>query len=73
MNIKIIREVTDWDLPGHTYAFDGGKIVAYRARGSQDIWVFSKSLRFERSQRQFETVRDTETIQAFRRALNQGE
>lgn len=70
MSIKIIREVTNWDYPGHTYAFNGEKIVAYRVRGHQEIRVFSKPLRFERARRQFETVRDTETIRAFERALN---
>lgn len=68
--MKIIREVTDWDLPGHTYAFTGEKIVAYRPQGSDQIRVFSKPMRFEKRGRRFETVRDTETLRAFSRALD---
>ena len=69
--MKIIREVTDWDFPSHTYAFTGEKIVAYRVKSTGEIRVFSKPMRFEQRDRRFETVRDTQTIQAFGLALNE--
>lgn len=55
--MKILREITDWNFPNHTYHInDKGKMVAYVKAGTEEIITFSKPLSFSRSRRKFETL-----------------
>lgn len=66
--MKILREVSDWQVPtpNHDYAVnDGGKVVAYRRQG-KDYWeVFSVPRMFSRSRRKFKTLKSEQDLNYF--------
>ena len=59
--MKIYREVTVWEdnTPNHDYVLnDAGKVVAYRATGSEVWKTFTKPLPFSRSYRKFKELKN---------------
>ena len=55
---KILKEVTNWEFPNHTYEVTpGGKIVAYRNVLTGEWTTFKKPKRFSTSRRKFITLK----------------
>jgi hypothetical protein len=61
-NIVVLKEVTKWDWPNHTYLLSTaadkshGKMVAYIKSGTDEIEWFSKPMSFSKSYRKFKEV-----------------
>lgn len=66
--MKILREVSDWQVPtsNHDYVVnDGGKVVAYRRAGKGYWEVFSAPRMFSRSRRKFQTLKNDSDLDYF--------
>lgn len=57
-DVQVIKEITDWDIPNHTYYINSAeKMVGYTSV-SGDSKVFKKPLSFSRTGRKFEIRKD---------------
>ena len=66
--MKILREVTQWDVPtpNHDYVInDGDKMVAYRTQDSEFWQVMHRPRMFSRSRRSFKKLNEPNTLQFF--------
>jgi len=54
-----LQEVTDWDMPNHTYIFNpAGHCVAYVKQGTSEVIQFKNPLKqFSKSRRKFKKVK----------------
>ena len=60
--MKFLRETTDWgkeNTPNHIYVLDGDFMVAYIQQGTNQHKVFSKPIRFSKTGRTFDLIKDT--------------
>jgi hypothetical protein len=61
-NVKVLKEVTEWEWPNHTYLLSTandksyGKMVAYIKSGTEEIKWFSNPMSFSKSYRKFKEV-----------------
>lgn len=56
---KILKEITDWPFPNHTYELaPNGKIVAYRNVLTGEWTTFKKPKQFSKSRRKFITLKE---------------
>lgn len=61
--VEILQEVTDWEYPGHIYFVDGaGKLKGYIRKGHDDIEWFSKPLSFDKRNRKFKKLKETDIL-----------
>ena len=51
------QEVTDWDIPNHTYMLKNGKCLGYIKNGTDELIEFSKPLFFDGKRRKFNKIR----------------
>lgn len=57
-DVQVLQEITDWDIPNHTYYIDSsGKMVGYISSNGTSK-VFKKPLSFSRSGRKFHIRKD---------------
>lgn len=58
MEIIVLREITDWDIPNHTYhVIKGkGKLFGYEPANGSGFRQFKMPLTFSRSRRKFKQV-----------------
>lgn len=56
--MKVLREITDWQFPNHTYYLnDSGKLVAYDNILTKAHVEFDKPLFFDKRRRKFEEIK----------------
>jgi hypothetical protein len=55
--VKFLKEVTEWEYPNHTYAFEKGQCIGYIKQGTKELLRFNKpSKQFSKSRRKFVEV-----------------
>jgi hypothetical protein len=60
---EIIREVTDWDYPGHIYLLnEAGKLKGYIKKDQDDITWFKKPLSFSKRLRKFKKLKEIDIL-----------
>ena len=55
MSVECLKEITDWDIPNHSYLVDKekGLLIAYRKTGTKEWIQLSGKMRFNKSRRKF--------------------
>lgn len=58
--MKHLQEVTDWDVPNHTYIVNDSKdrLLGYIPKGQTEPMMFTKPLKFETRHRKFKTIKE---------------
>lgn len=57
--MRAYKEITDWEIPNHTYLLDGTNLVAYIKEGeSQPIYFKNPIKGFDKSKRKFLELTD---------------
>lgn len=54
-----LLEVTDWDMPNHTYVFANKKsikVIGYIPQGTNEVQMFKKPYNFDKKYRKFKEV-----------------
>ena len=65
--MEILKEVTDWEWPNHTYLLDAkGYLIAYIKEGQDEINKVSR-LPFSKTRRKFVKVNDEKLLEQFGR------
>jgi len=60
---EIIREVTDWDYPGHIYLLnEADKLKGYIKKDQDDITWFKKPLSFSKRLRKFKKLKEIDIL-----------
>ena len=55
--MKFLKEVTEWEYPNHTYAFENGQCIGYIKQGTKELLRFKQpSKQFSKSRRKFVEV-----------------
>ena len=59
--MKVLKEITEWDTPNHTYFTNDSrdKIYAYIKSGSIRVEEFKKPIKFSVSHRKFKEIENT--------------
>ena len=59
--MKILKEITDWDTPNHTYFVSDAKdkIFAYIKASGTEVEEFKKPIKFSTSHRKFKELDNT--------------
>lgn len=55
--IQVLKEVTDWDVPNHTYYVNQkSKLVAYIKEGTEELIKLDVPLSFSKTHRRFKKL-----------------
>ena len=55
--IQVLKEVTDWDTPNHTYYVDSKmKLVGYIKQGTSELIKLNTPLPFSKTRRKFKKL-----------------
>ena len=59
--MKILKEITDWEYPGHTYFVTDAKdkMFGYVKKSTGELQEFSKPLPFSTSRRKFKEIENS--------------
>lgn len=55
--MQIIKEVTEWNFPNHTYYVERGKLYAYIKEGTEEVIKLDHPLPFTKTHRKFKVLK----------------